>query len=248
MRAHIVILLTLCTILSAPLAKADAFSQAGEAYARGDYEEAQVLYDSLLLLSPSPELYYNLGNVWFRQNELAKAILNYERALRLRPMYEDARYNLQFAQSRITDNIEDHNTFFISQWIIALRNLLPEGSWALLSIIFFLLTLTGAFLFAFARSVAIRKTGFHCAWIALLFSIFSFCFAGSLHHRDTIRNEAIIMQGVVNAKASPDRSGTDLFTLHEGTKVTILSTLSDWVEISVGDNRGWVKLNTLERI
>ena len=79
-------------------------------------------------------------------------------------------------------------------------------------------------------------------------SVFSVSFAASAHYRSARRSEAVIMQGIVNAKASPDKSGTDLFTLHEGTKVKIRSTLNDWAEITVGDNRGWIRLNTLERI
>ena len=224
------------------------FEEANTLYADGNYTDAIAAYEYLLQEKPTAELFYNLGNAYFRQNELAHAILNYERALRLRPYWKDARYNLRFAQSRIIDNIEDKDAFFVSQWITSLRNLLNESTWTLLSIVFFLLTLAGGFLFAFSHLTGCRKAGFHTAWIALLLSLCSIGFAASLHHRDTVRAEAVIMQGIVNAKASPDKSGTDLFTLHEGTKVTIRSTLNDWAEVTVGDNRGWIRLNTLERI
>lgn len=226
----------------------DLFTQANEQYAAQNYAEAALLYDSLLQTAPTPELYYNLANACFKQGELGKSIINYERALRLRPHYKDAQYNLQFAQSRIIDNIEDHSRFFLSQWISALRNLLSEQVWICLSIGLFLLFLVGTICYAFAHALALRKTGFHTAWIALLFSIISLLFAASLHSRDTKRAEAIIMRELVNAKSSPDKSGTDLFLLHEGTKVTIRSTLSDWAEIHVGNNIGWVQLNSLERI
>lgn len=222
--------------------------EANQLYADGNYIDAAAAYEYMLQTEQVPELYYNLGNAYFRQDELAKAIINYERALRLRPYYKDAQYNLRFAQARIIDNIEDNEAFFISQWIVSLRNLLSESIWATISIATFLLFIVCAFLFVFGRQVALRKTGFHLAWIVLLFSICTICFSASLHHRDTERAEAIIVQGVVNAKASPDKSGTDLFTLHEGTKVNIKSTINDWAEITVGDNRGWIKLNTMERI
>jgi SH3-like domain-containing protein len=94
----------------------------------------------------------------------------------------------------------------------------------------------------------VRKTAFHTAWIALLFSLITGLNAASLHNRDTLRNEAIITQGVVNAKSSPDRSGTDLFTLHEGTKVTIRETIGEWVNVHVGSNEGWIRNSNLERI
>lgn len=222
--------------------------EANRLYADANYIDAAAAYEYMLQETPSAGLYYNLGNAYFRQDELAKAILNYERALRLKPYYDDARYNLRFAQSRIIDNIEDKDAFFISKWLTALRNLLSESAWAVISISLFLLAIVGAFVFAFSKAIPLRKTGFHIAWVALLLSVCSLCFSASLHHRDKVRSEAIIMQGIVNAKASPDKSGTDLFTLHEGTKVNIRSTLNDWAEITVGDNRGWIRLNTLERI
>ena len=245
---RLIILLFACSTALATLYAQTAFEEGNRLYADGNYAEAAAAYEAQLADYPSPEAYYNLGNAWFRQNELAKAILNYERALRLRPYWKDARYNLTLAQSRIIDNMEDKQAFFLSQWATALRNLLTESTWCILSIILFLLMLAAVFCFAFARNIALRKTGFHTAWIALLLSLACMAFAASLHHRDSARAEAVIMQGIVNAKASPDKSGTDLFTLHEGTKVTIRSTLADWAEITVADNRGWVRLNCLERI
>ena len=103
-------------------------------------------------------------------------------------------------------------------------------------------------MFLLNRTTWLRKTAFHVAWIALLFSLIAGLNARSLHQRDTLRNEAIITQGIVNAKSSPDRSGTDLFTLHEGTKVTIRETIGEWVNVRVGRNEGWMKSAYLERI
>ena len=121
-------------------------------------------------------------------------------------------------------------------------------TWLILSIGLFLLTLIGISLFLLNRTTWLRKTAFHVAWIALLFSLIAGLNARSLHQRDTLRNEAIITQGIVNAKSSPDRSGTDLFTLHEGTKVTIRETIGEWVNVRVGRNEGWMKSAYLERI
>lgn len=103
-------------------------------------------------------------------------------------------------------------------------------------------------LFLLSREIGLRKTAFHVAWIAVLFSLIAGLNAASLHKRDTLRSEAIITQGVVNGKSSPDRSGTDLFTVHEGTKVTIRETLGEWANIRVGNYEGWVRMQNLERI
>lgn len=223
------------------------FDIANAAYAEGRYEDAATIYQSLLDEQPDATLYYNLGNARFKQGELAQAILNYERALRLRPNYKDAQYNLAFAQSKITDNIADQD-FFLSAWARAVRNSLNERTWFVLSISLFILALTGLLVFLLGREPWLRKTAFHIAWIALLFSLIAGLNGASLHKRDALRNEAIITQGVVNAKSSPDRSGTDLFTVHEGTKVTIRETLGEWSNVSVGQNVGWIRTNCLERI
>ena len=223
------------------------FDEANAAYADGRYEEAAAGYEALLAEGPNATLYYNLGNACFKQGELAQAILNYERSLRLQPNNKDAQYNLKFAQSRITDNIIEQD-FFLSSWARAIRNNLRERTWLSMSIGLFILGLAGLLLFLLGREPWLRKTAFHCAWVALLFSLATGLNAYSLHQRDTMRNEAIITQGVVNAKSSPDRSGTDLFTIHEGTKVTIRESLGEWCNIRVGNNEGWIKQQNMERI
>ena len=223
------------------------FDAANTAYAEGRYEEAATIYQALLDEQPNATLYYNLGNARFKQGELAQAILQYERALRLQPGNKDAQYNLAFAQSKITDNIVEQD-FFLSTWARTVRNSLKEPTWLIGSISLFIIALAGLLLFLLGRETWLRKTAFHIAWLALLFSLIAGLNAASLHKRDTLRNEAIITQGVVNGKSSPDRSGTDLFTVHEGTKVTIRETLGEWCNIRVGNYEGWVRLQTLERI
>ena len=241
------IVISVFFICSSALFAQDAFDAANAAYADGRYEEAAAMYQSLLDEQPDATLYYNLGNSRFKQGELAQAILNYERALRLKPNYKDAQYNLAFAQSRITDNIVEQD-FFLSSWARTVRNSLSERTWWSTSIGLFICALIALLLFLLGRELWLRKTAFHVAWIALLFSLIAGLNAGSLRQRNTLRNEAIITQGVVNVKSSPDRSGTDLFTIHEGTKVTIRETLGEWVNVSVGSNEGWMKAAHLERI
>ena len=224
------------------------FSQANAQYAEGNYAEAAAQYEQVIVEQPSAEAYYNLGNAYFKQGELAQAILAYERALRIEPSYKDAKHNLLFAQSRIVDNIEDTQSFFLSNWLKAIRNALNQQTWMILSIALFICMLIGFFLFAFSQTVWVRKTAFYTSLVALLISLVACINAGSLHHRDTERAEAIITQGIVNAKSSPDRSGTDLFTVHEGTKVEITETIGDWCCIHVGNYIGWMPLAHLERI
>lgn len=224
------------------------FAEANAQYAEGNYTEAAQKYEQILSQQQSEEVYYNLGNAYFKQGELAQSILAYERALRINPSYKDAKHNLQFAQLSIIDNIEDTQSFFLSNWLKAIRNLFSQNTWTILSISLFILTLIGFFLYAFSQTVALRKTAFYTSIVAFVISIISITNAYSLYQRDHNRAEAIITQGIVNIKSSPDRSGTDLFTIHEGTKVIISETLGDWCCIHVGNYIGWMPISYLERI
>lgn len=224
------------------------FADANAQYAEGNYAEAATQYEQILQEQPTAEVYYNLGNAYFKQGELAQSILAYERALRLKPSFKDAKHNLQFAQSRIIDNIEDTQSFFLSNWLKTIRNALSQRVWMVGSIILFVMALVGLFLFAFSQTLWLRKTAFYCSVIALVVSVMACANAGSLYQRDTQRSEAIITQGIVNAKSSPDRSGNDLFTVHEGTKVEIHEVIGDWCCVHVGNNIGWMPLEYLERI
>lgn len=224
------------------------FADANTQYAEGNYAEAATQYEQILQEQPTAEVYYNLGNAYFKQGELAQSILAYERALRLKPSFKDAKHNLQFAQSRIIDNIEDTQSFFLSNWLKAIRNALSQRVWMVGSIVLFIMALVGFFLFAFSQTLWLRKTAFYCSVIALVVSVMACANAGSLYQRDTQRSEAIITQGIVNAKSSPDRSGNDLFTVHEGTKVEIHEVIGDWCCVHVGNNIGWMPLEYLERI
>ena len=242
-----------CALLIAAACFAQSWDDANQAYAEARYADAAAEYQALIDAAPTltrayAPVYYNLGNARFKQGELAQAILAYERCLRLSPTDKNAKYNLRFAQTQIIDNIADTQVFFLRTWLTTLRNLLPLSTWMWMSICLFTMMLVCLLLFAFSRSIGVRKAGFYVSIICLLCSAVAFANAASLHHRDTVRAEAIITRGIVNAKASPDRNGTELFTLHEGTKVTIHETLAGYANIEVGNYNGWIPLSTLERI
>lgn len=250
---YILIALFLATTVSMAQAPSELWTRANQSYTDGNYAAATADYNAIIDAAPVitkayAPVYYNLGNAHFKQGELAQAILAYERCLRLKPTDKNAKYNLQFAQSRIVDNIADTQVFFLREWVTTLRNMLPIGVWMWSSIVLFSLMLVCLLLFAFSRSIGVRKAGFYISLICLICSAVAFANAASLHHRDTDRAEAIITRGIVNAKASPDRSGTELFSVHEGTKVIIHEVLGGYANIEVGNYNGWIPLNTLERI
>lgn len=241
------------TSLGQGQANAMSWEAANAAYAAGNYEAAIAGYEALLQTEglageTRAEVLYNLGNSLFKTGENARAILAYERCLRLNPGHKDAQYNLEFAEQRIVDNIEDHHQFFLLQWAQSVRGWAGEGTWLLWSVVLFVLCIVGMLVFAFGHQTAVRKSAFYTGVVALCVAILTFWAGMSLHHRDMAQEEAIIVQGVVNAKSSPDKSGTDLFVLHEGTKVRIGDVVGEWCEIRVGDHIGWIRQSALERI
>jgi len=232
------------------IAQSNTLKQANSLYIKGDYLSAAKQYEKILSNEGvAPELYFNLGNAYYKTNELGRSILNYERALRLAPSYEDARFNLEMAQLKVVDNSVQSSTFFLGRWIENFIKLFTPNQWLYSSFALFVLTLTLVFLFIFGATLFIRKTSFHTAVVLLVLSVLSFVFAGVRKDQLINHREAIVMTGVVTVKSSPDKSGTDLFQLHEGTKVKVKSSLGTWCEIKLGNgNVGWVEQTNIEKI
>ncbi len=228
----------------------ESLTQANEAYAKEDYATAVQLYEQTAQEEGvSPDLYYNLGNAYYKQREYAEAILNYERALLLNPSHEDARFNLEMANAQVVDKIDTIDRFFLSVWLDTFRDLLSSNAWAIIGIVAFLLFIAGAYLYIFSHSVRVKKIGFFGGIVVLLLSIAANSFAWELNSKAQARDEAIVFAATVSAKSTPAESGTDLFVLHEGTKVSVLDTVGSWVEVKLSDgNRGWLPASAIEII
>jgi len=231
-------------------AQTGAVAMANDLYIKGDYTGAARQYEKVINSEGvAPELYYNLGNAYFKANETGLAILNYERALRLAPGFDDARYNLELAQLKVVDNVVQTPSFFIGRWIEDLIKLMTSNQWIFVSVLSFVLCLIFAFMFVFGPSRNFRKTSFYIGSVLLSISILTVVFSGVRKEQMLNHREAIVMVGVVSVKSSPDKSGTDLFQLHEGTKVSIKSTLGTWTEIRLGNGSiGWVEKVSIEKI
>lgn len=248
---HLIVFLIAATSLYAQnkTLSVDNINKANEFYKQGNYSEAIHIYENELKIGVSPELYYNLGNAYFKQNEIGHSILNYERALRLKPNYKDAAYNLLIAKQKIVDNLNVSPAFFVKRWAISILEWFTSNQWAIISIISFILSLSFILFFAFSRERNRRKIAFFTAFILLSLSGLTFIFSGLRKDQIVKHRTAIIMNGAVTAKSSPDKSGTDIFQLHEGTKVKVKSTLSSWAEIELENGAiGWIEENTMERI
>ena len=236
---------------SAQVSYVPVLSDADSAYIQGDYLTAISIYESVIEnQGVNATLYMNLGNCWLKRDEIAKAILYYERAYLLDPSDPDIRFNLELARTKTVDKVSAVNQLFIVVWFKKLLSILDVNGWAVLTIILFALTMLLAGVFLFSKKTGIRKISFSFSAFFLLLSVLSFIFAttqmGNLKERDT----AIIMSPSVTVKSTPTSAGTDLFIIHEGRKVKILdSSMKEWVEIRLEDgNTGWIPVNVMEII
>ena len=233
-------------LASAATTKADADS----AYVQGDYHKAVSLYETLLKDGQSAEVYYNLGNAYYRLDDITHAVLNYERALLLAPGDADIRFNLQMAQSKTVDKIVPESEMFFVTWYRSVVNLTSVDGWARLVLVSLALAIILALIYLFSNPVWMRKFGFFGAAAMLVLFFIGNLFAWQQKREFVNRRGAIIMQGAVPVKSTPAKDGTDLFILHEGTKVNITDgSMREWKEIRVPDGKqGWVETSQIEVI
>lgn len=231
-------------------AQESTLKEAEEAYAKEDYTQAIELYESVLKsYGESAMVYYNLGNAYYKAGKVAPAILNYERALLLNPGDSDTRFNLQVARQKTVDKIEPIGEFFLTRWIGTVEDVYSADGWAKWGVASFVLFIGCLVLFFFSKWIRLKKIGFFAGICFLLISLVANLFADSQQDKLLHRADAIVFASTVTVKSSPDASGTDLFILHEGTKVTIKSTLGEWSEIQLEDgNVGWMLSKEIQQI
>lgn len=224
--------------------------QAENFYREGKYSEAAECYRKILAeKEESAALYYNLGNCYYKLNDNTRAILNYERSLLLNSGDNDARYNLQLAQSRVVDKIEVLPELFLIRWYKGLIASFSADQWAYISVTLFILFLGMVAVFFYSTTVWAKKTGFFVGIVILFFTCSAVYFAVKQHNRIMQRDHAIVMTPSVTVKGAPDNSGTDLFVVHEGLKVKVIGSLGDWSNIQLEDgNEGWVAKSDIEKI
>ena len=226
-------------------------AQADSAYINNDYANAVYLYEDILAnQGESADIYYNLGNSYYKMDNIAKAILNYEKALMLNPGNGDIRFNLELAQSKTVDKVTPMSEVFLVTWMKSLTNTMSEQGWSKLAIASFILTLLGLVLYFFSKKIAMKKIGFISGLCLMLVCILANVFASSQKSKAQSHSSAIIMEPSVTVKSTPNEGGTELFILHEGRKVMIKdNTMREWKEIQLEDgNAGWVPASVIEII
>ncbi len=226
------------------LASNTLFKQANDLYLQEKYEDAILLYDSIHQSSlVSADLYYNMGNTYYKLQDWPQSILYFERALKLNRNHEDARFNLDLAQLKIVDKIEAIPSLFIEKWYNSFIYIFIIDTWAILCIVLLWLS----FLVFTIKKLLFYKFPKNLFTILFVLTILSFVFANS-NFKQIIQKNAIIFSSSVVVKSAPSYNSNDLFSLHAGSKIHILDQIGDWIHISVvNGNKGWMlKENCIE--
>ena len=224
------------------------WNAANAAYVEGQWADAAAGYEKISDMGlESASLYCNTGDAYYKDGNIPMAILYYERALKLDPSYEDARYNLELMNARIQDRIDPVPEFILKVWARDLCRLMDSDSWAVAFIILLAIAAAMVLLFLLSPSVAGRRAGFFTGIVVLLLAGASLGFS-IWQKNDYMRvDSAIVMRPVVSVKSSPSAEASqDLFVLHEGTKVKVLDTVGRWNNVELADGRqGWIRTDEI---
>jgi tetratricopeptide (TPR) repeat protein len=250
MNKYLIVFLFLLPCLTFAADPEITIARANKAYTDGFFDNAIELYKSIISAGyESVDIYYNLGNACYKQNDIASAILYYEKAHKLDPGNEDVNFNLKIANTKITDKIEAIPEMFYKRWYRKLIETYSVDKWSKTGLVFLCLGLIAGLFYFVSRTLIIRKTGFWLGIVFILISLFSFLFAWQSYDDIMHRKEAIIFTPTVTIKSSPDEKSVDLFVLHEGAKVELIDNIGTWYEIRIANGSvGWLDASAIQRI
>lgn len=247
----VLLLILSFSLFSVGNAMAQSKVQGDEAFSQGDYEAAVSIYRQVLADHPDNAVVcYNLGNAYYRLGDMAHAILYYERTLLLQPGDDDARFNLQLAYSKTVDNIAPEREMFFVTWYHSLVSLFSVDTWAVVALIALALALISGLFYYFSSSVVLRKVSFFASMLCLVLFLSGNLFAWQQRRSLLERHDGIITANEVSVSSTPTEGTSVDFTLHAGTKITIIdSTMQGWLQVTVADGRqGWLSADAVEMI
>ena len=239
----VIITLLSCILFANQIfATSDLSQKAEKLYEQKNYKEAVLVYESILNQNnTSAFLYYNIGNCYFKTDQIGKAIYNYELAAKMNPNNQDIKVNLKIANTKTIDKIENKENYFIGALKSTIINYYTSTGWAWISIISFASSLILLFLFFVSKQLYLKRIGFFIGIFCLILFIGSMILGYSSVNYKHQMNYAIILQHEVKILSEPNIISETKFNLHEGTKVSVLSKNNQWVNIKLENgNEGWV--------
>ena len=221
--------------------------RAEKAYAEKKYDQVITLYEAILKDGyTSFKLYYNLGNAYYKNNELGKAIYHYELAKKIEPTNQDVKTNLIIANEKTIDKIESKENFFIGAIKSSLVNSLSTTGWALLSIFSLTGSLIFVFMFLVSKHALLKRIGFFVSGLLLFTTITAMVSGYSALKNNQELNFAIIINHETKIHEEPNSVSKTKFSLHEGAKVSVVEATKEWTNIKLENgNEGWMRTEEL---
>ncbi len=223
---------------------------ANAAYNKTNYTKAIGFYKDFIKQGiESAQAYYNLGNCYYKTGEYPKAILYYEKAEKLAPADADVQFNLQLANLKIVDKIPADAPLFIFSGWKKFENKYTEKEWAIIFIVILCLSLLLFALYLTVSGILAKQLCFWSGLVIFFLSLFTFYIAHGQYELLNAHDTAIVMTASVTVKGAPEEKATQLFVLHEGTKVSIVKTDGDWTEIKLPNgSQGWLNSTDITEI
>lgn len=223
---------------------------ANASYQSGNYQAAITLYEQALKVGDSPELYYNLGNAYYRSNNITKALINYEKAYILDPSDSEVRHNLDYVRTKTVDKLIPATDFFFVSWFKNLIYSMTIYGWSIFSIIMMIISLAALLSYLFTNNDLIRKSSFWLTLLSFMLFILSVLFALHQSYYRSHNMAAIITAKEVVLKKSPEQGSEANATIHEGTHVDIIDDgMKEWKEVELPDGKtGWLPVGTFVKI
>lgn len=228
----------------------DNFQKANDAYQKNDYATATKLYEMVLQDGfISKELYYNLGNCYYKVKQLSKARLNFERALLLAPADSDIQHNLKILRQDLVDEIEEIPPFFLKKWWLSTSRLLGSTVWSILALLTMWLGIAGLVFWLIGKTRQQRKRAFLGGLVLLALSLLCYALGNTRVALEQDSGQAVIMPKEIALRSAPDGDSKIILQLHEGTKVSTEDQLQEWYKVRLANGEvGWLPMHTVERI
>ncbi|MBE0422493.1 MAG: tetratricopeptide repeat protein [Lutibacter sp.] len=250
MKRFILILALIIGSFSFAQTSSELFSKANDFYKNGQYTKAIELYLNIEKSGlESDDLFFNLGNSYYKLNNVAPSIYYYEKALKLNPMHQDASNNLVFAKRMTIDIIEDLPKTFFQRFSVNVIQKLTYNTWAIIAVTASFLSAVLFLLYYFSATPKSKIFYFNTTIFAVLLMAVTVFFAFSNFENTQKNRKAIVFSQKSEIKNAPSLDGETVFELHEGTKVTILDALSNWKKIKLADGKiGWINASDIKEI